>query len=95
MTHAENRIPLYVTRGDENKQCANCGRGTRLIFSYGGLLWRRCRRCLTLEERIALNKFVKVGPILLPVECGGMTDEDQPDLDDIDEDWDDSNEDWE
>jgi hypothetical protein len=90
MTHAENRIPLYVTRADEKKQCATCGRGTHLIFSYGGLDWRRCRRCLTLSERIALNDFVKVGPILLPVECGGMTDEDLED----EGDWDDSNEDW-
>jgi hypothetical protein len=103
MTHAENRIPLYLDRDHDGKhRCAMCGRGTRLVFSFvypGGLVVGnpRCRRCLTPEQRELLDQFIKPGtrrnPTPYPEHClsnlrdPGFEEEDESDWDDVEEDW--------
>lgn len=51
------------------KQCARCGRGTRLQFAYGEFLkLRLCRRNLAEQEKAALFMM------LTEAEVGGLTD---------------------
>ncbi len=88
-TRREPDSSLRIRRDhDERKQCANCGRGTRIVFTFVTPNWettfRKCRRCLTKKERALIQQFVRFAPgddrnmdedqVLLPVECGGLTD---------------------
>lgn len=45
---------------NDRKRCASCSRLTVLQFRmpgvFPGLKWRRCRKCLTVQERLAWNR---------------------------------------
>src|SRR5690348_12786234 len=52
---------LFINRVPKKKQCAHCGRGTRLQFENGLFLkWRKCRRCLTPMEQASLNHMLEL-----------------------------------
>lgn len=42
--------------GRRRKHCANCNRPTELCFARGSLVWWRCRKCVSLAERLVLYR---------------------------------------
>jgi hypothetical protein len=64
-----------VKRDVKMRECASCGRGTHLQFTVASsnpITYRRCRRCLNVNERLMVEEMVldyKTNP-----EAGGLTD---------------------
>jgi hypothetical protein len=61
--HPSLNIPYSnLQRVDHNfgrKKCASCGRRCGAKFQKGGLVWWRCRKCWSVNERLASVRFTK------------------------------------
>jgi hypothetical protein len=64
-----------VKRDINMRECASCGRGTHLQFTIASanpITYRRCRRCLNVNERLIVEEMVLEYEIT--AEAGGLTD---------------------